>query len=352
MHIKATAAAASVFAFGLAIGAALAQPANDVTGRWRVSTSGDAFVSSPVRIAQTGSSVTGSFGRDGRIDGTFKPGTLQVDGNWSDARGTGWLTINFSGDGRQFSGDWGYPGRKPSGTFVGSRVPPAYPALLTRYYVQVSGSQEFPAARRMTVHQLGQSVVGNFGPFTELHGTLAPDADSFVDTFSGLWKGPEGQGWLRLQFSPDSKSFEGQWGVARDAQPSGHIVGVSTFQRIASVSTHRVAANQATPAMQLGVAGLWKTASSSSAFPIGTLTLRQNGRSVVGTYKSGHLEGTLPPGSNVLTAHWRSADRTGYVALKFAPDGKTFQGTWTGHGETSGSIIGSRVIAASPALRG
>lgn len=346
MHKLAAAAAAVIFTFALHAGAVLAQPTNDVTGRWRVTTSGDTFASSSLRIEQAGGGVSGSYGPNGRIDGTFKPGTLQVDGNWSDARGTGWMTIVFTGDGEHFSGEWGYPGRKPSGTFVAMRLPPAFPALRGHYYVSVSGGQEFPAARRMVVHELGQSVVGNFGPYTELHGTLAQDPGNLVETFTGSWKGPVGQGWLRLQFTPDSKSFHGDWGVNGDSQARGQIVGDSMLQR---AFQHRAPAP--VQSAQVWVHGLWSTASSSSAFPVGKLTFRQDGRTVFGMYKGGHLEGTLPPGSSVLTARWRGNRGTGNIVLTFALDGKTFQGTWTEHGDRSGSIIGSRIIAASPALR-
>jgi hypothetical protein len=63
------------------------------------------------------------------------------------------------------------------------------------------------------------------------------------------------------------------------------------------------------------------------------------------------LQGTLPRGSQTLSGTWRDSHRTGDFAFKFATDGKSFQGTWKIKGGGGGSLIGKRVIAASPALR-
>ena len=115
-----------------------AQPQNAVAGAWRISTSGEALASGTVQLQQTGGLVTGTYGPGGHIDGSFKPGTLQVDGTWADARGTGWLTIIFAQDANGFSGRWGYPGRAAAGAFDATRIPPAPPQVRGTYTVTVT----------------------------------------------------------------------------------------------------------------------------------------------------------------------------------------------------------------------
>ena len=121
----------------------------------------------------------------------------------------------------------GHPGRKPSGRFTATRLVPAYPIVTGLYNVNVHGGAEF-ASRRVKLHQLGQTVVGNFGQGTQLGGTIAPASS----TMNGTWKGPRGDGWVKLQFTPDGRGFAGDWGLANDAQPRGHITGtvVNTTQ--------------------------------------------------------------------------------------------------------------------------
>ena len=205
---------------------------------------------------------------------------------------------------------------------------PVYPVVTGLYNISVSGGQEL-AARHLKLHQLGQNVVGNFGPGTQLSGTMAPDAD----TMTGTWQGQHGSGWIKLRFASDSRSFQGEWGVGSEAQPRGHISGSMV--------------NMA----QLWVKGLWQTASSSTDLSGGSLTLEQNGQTIVGTFKGGHLQGALPRGSSVMTGRWRGSRGTGTIVLTFASDGNSFQGTWTLGTAPGGRIVGKRNIASSPALR-
>lgn len=305
---------------------ALAQDTVNATGNWSVTPQFEVLLGSRVRLAQTGSTLEGTYDGTGRIDGKFEPGSLQVDANWSDARGSGWMTIVFSADGRRFTGEWGHPGSKPSGSFVGTRA--AYPVVTGHYYVTVTGGSEF-GSHAFTLRQLGQDVVGNYGPGTELDATMASDSN----TMSGTWKSSTGNGWIKLQFADDSRSFDGSWGLAAGGEASGHIVG------------------NVVDTGQLLVRGLWNVASSGVAFTNAILDLQQQGQTVTGSYKSGHLQGTLPRGSQMLSGTWRDSRRTGEFAFKFAADGKSFQGTWKVKGGSGGSIIGKRIIAASPALR-
>jgi hypothetical protein len=83
-----------------------AQSAVNATGNWTVTPTGETLATGTVRLQQDGSKVVGSYGESGRIEGKLQPGTLQIDANWDDARGTGWMTIVFPADGNRFSGEW------------------------------------------------------------------------------------------------------------------------------------------------------------------------------------------------------------------------------------------------------
>lgn len=314
-------------------GAAQTQNTVNATGNWSVASTGEPLANGTFKMRQDGPNITGTYGGGGKIDGKFQPGSLQVDATWSDARGNGWMTIVFGADGNRFSGDWGRPGSRPSGHFDGSRVP--YPAVTGTYHTTVTGSDEF-ATRHIALRQLGLDVIGNYGPRTQLNGAMATGSN----TFDGTWKGPNSNGWIKLQFADDSRSFQGTWGLTPGTEPAGTVTG--------SVRDVPPSPNNTTG--ELDVRGLWQIASSGGAFSGNTLKLDQQGRSVNGSYKTGHLEGTISSSSRSLSGNWRDAHGIGVFTISFASDGMTFRGTWTTK-YNSGSLIGKRVTAASPALR-
>ncbi len=305
---------------------AWAQNAIDANGSWSMTSSGEAFANGQVKVRQDGSVVAGTYGQNGHFEGKFQPGTLKVDANWNDSRGTGWMTIVFASGGKSFSGQWGRPGSNPSGHFEALRF--AYPNVSGLYYVNVTGGTDL-TARRISLHQLGLDVVGNLGPGTQLDGTI----DSDTNALTGNWKEPNGSGWIKLQFADDGKSFTGTWGLAPGAEAAGAING-----SVADTA-------------QLHVNGRWEIASSGGAFSGNVLQLEQQGQTITGSFKDGRLQGTLARGSSSLSGTWRDAHGTGVVGLKFTSNGMHFQGTWTRKGGISGSLIGKRVIAATPALR-
>jgi hypothetical protein len=319
---------AMIVTFGGAV--VMAQSDVNATGNWSVTPTGEALATGTVRLEQDGETIVGSFGQSGRIDGKVQPGTRQINANWTDARGSGWMTIIFAADGGKFSGDWGRPGSKPSGSFVAVRS--AYPRVTGVYNIHTTGGTDF-TSRQISLNQLGLDVVGNYGPGTQLNGTMTTDAN----TLSGTWKGASGNGWIKLQFANDSKSFQGSWGLAPGTEASGQFAGSST-----STVQHTG---------QLGVKGIWHIASSGTAFSSDVLQLEQAGHKVTGSYKGGHLEGTISGGSRYLSGTWRDARGSGLFSISFASDGMSFHGTWTSKNNNTGSIIGKRVIAATPALR-
>lgn len=309
----------------------------NANGNWSVNSTGEPLATGTFRLRQAGPNITGTYGGGGSIDGKFAPGSLQVDGTWSDSRGNGWMTIVFEADGNRFSGDWGRPGSKPSGHFEGLRAP--FPTVTGTYHTTVSGSDAF-ATRHITLRQLGVDVVGNYGPRTQVNGTMASD-----NTFDGTWKGPDSSGgWIKLQFSDDSRSFQGTWGLTPGTEPAGTVTG--SVRNAPPNAT----SNSTNTSGELDIRGLWHIASSGGAFPGDTLKLDQQGRSVSGSYKDGHLEGTISSSSHSLSGNWRDARGTGVFTISFASDGMSFHGTWTTK-YNSGSLIGKRVIAATPALR-
>ncbi|MGA9944290.1 MAG: hypothetical protein WBE79_02260 [Candidatus Cybelea sp.] len=310
---------------------AMAQSDVNATGNWSVTPSGEPLATGTVRLEQDGETIVGSFGQSGRIDGKVEPGTRQINANWTDSRGTGWMTIIFAADGSKFSGDWGHPGSKPSGSFVAVRS--AFPRVTGVYNIHTTGGTDF-TSRQISLNQLGLDVVGNYGPGTQLNGTMATDAN----TLTGTWKGASGNGWVKLQFAADSKSFQGSWGLEPGSEASGQFAGSST-----SIVQHTGG--------QLGVKGIWHIASSGAAFSSDVLQLEQEGHNVTGSYKGGHLEGTISRGSRYLSGTWRDARGSGVFSISFASDGMSFHGTWTSKSNNTGSIIGKRVIAATPALR-
>lgn len=321
---------------------AQAQNTVNATGNWSVNSTGEPLANGTFRLRQDGPNITGTYGGGGNITGKFAPGSLQVDGTWSDPRGNGWMTIVFGADGNRFSGDWGRPGSRPSGHFEGSRT--AFPLVTGTFHTTVTGTDEF-ATRHITLRQLGTDVVGNYGPRTQVTGTMSTSAN----TFDGTWKGPNNSGWIKLQFADDSRSFQGTWGLTPGTEPAGTVTGsVRNVPPTANNATGNNATGNATG--ELDVRGLWHIASSGGAFPGDTLKLEQQGRSVSGSYKDGHLEGTLSSSSHSLSGNWRDARGAGLFTISFASDGMSFHGTWSTK-YNNGSLIGKRVIAATPALR-
>lgn len=96
----------------------------NLTGTYRIQATGDTLLAGNVQLTQQGSTVVGSGrGKNGGVmQFSGKLTNLRLDGTWrSPTNETGWLTLNFQQNGRGFSGEWGYHGRKPNGNIVGTR---------------------------------------------------------------------------------------------------------------------------------------------------------------------------------------------------------------------------------------
>lgn len=77
-----------------------------------------------IDLVVAGEAVTGSYAGGGSIEGTVSGRVL--DGQWSDAQGTGTLQLTLEGDGRRFEGTWSRDSGK-TGVWHGSCLTPPSP---------------------------------------------------------------------------------------------------------------------------------------------------------------------------------------------------------------------------------
>ncbi|HEY2474549.1 MAG TPA: hypothetical protein VGI19_07070 [Candidatus Cybelea sp.] len=125
----------SVIGIAIVLFALLAVPARNVTaqgmgtpsatGDWHVEVTGDVFLSGTAHMTQQAARVVGTV--PAKAGGTIQfNGTLTNDklsGEWRSPKNeTGWMTLFFTQSGNGFSGEWGYHGRSPNGSVVGTRV--------------------------------------------------------------------------------------------------------------------------------------------------------------------------------------------------------------------------------------
>jgi hypothetical protein len=95
---------------------------HNVAGTWKVSATGAHFQNGSYAIQQVNQNIIGKNSAGGQLQGTMKdPSTVQ--GTWRGPSGeTGWFNMHLTPDGKSFSGQYGYGGRKPTGTLIGQKV--------------------------------------------------------------------------------------------------------------------------------------------------------------------------------------------------------------------------------------
>jgi hypothetical protein len=95
-----------------------------VTGNWRLQVTGTVFSNGNARLTQQGTRIVGTAQAQGGGQVNFS-GTLdnnKVSGTWRSPKNeTGWLTFWFNQNARGFEGEFGYHGREPDGSVVGTR---------------------------------------------------------------------------------------------------------------------------------------------------------------------------------------------------------------------------------------
>lgn len=102
-------------------GAPAPQAGPSLAGDWSVSATGAKFRSGTYTLQQVNQQVIGKNPEGGQMQGTMKdPST--VEGTWRGPTGEqGWFNMHVAADGNSFSGQYGYGGRKPTGTLIGKR---------------------------------------------------------------------------------------------------------------------------------------------------------------------------------------------------------------------------------------
>lgn len=91
----------------------------DFNGSWNVTATGPHFRNGVYELKQVNQTVIGSNLYGGQMNGTMKP-TGIVEGTWRGPTGeTGWFNLQMGPDGKSFSGEYGYGGRKPEGKLIG-----------------------------------------------------------------------------------------------------------------------------------------------------------------------------------------------------------------------------------------
>jgi hypothetical protein len=95
-----------------------------VTGNWRLQVTGTVFSNGNSRLTQQGTRIVGTAQAQGGGTVNFS-GTLdnnKLSGTWRSPKNeTGWLTFWFNQNARGFEGEFGYHGREPDGSVVGTR---------------------------------------------------------------------------------------------------------------------------------------------------------------------------------------------------------------------------------------
>ncbi len=319
IHKSAASLATLVALVFLSAGAALGQeqPVHNVTGTWSITSSSSALFGARLVLHQEGGGTVGTFHNGGNLDGKFDP-PQQLNANWNVGGNTGWLTIVFTSDGAGLHGEWGDPGRKPNGTFVGRRVYPSVTGLWN--FEQTGGSAFVNGVVGLT--QQGQTVVGSYWNGTGQWGGAFPNGLHVLD---GTWKDKRGNGWIHLTFALDSESLNGTWGMQGSTRPLGSLVG---------------SPNTLPP---LDIAGRWNLTLTGQKAHFFNMNVTQTGNSIVATWPGGHVGATLHAGMHTVHGTWQTPGSSGVITMTFAADGNSFHGTWGYAGKPAkGRVLGTR----------
>lgn len=98
---------------------------SNATGSYRIQVTGDVFISGTARLTQQGTRIVGTAPAQngGTIQISGELTNNKLSGTWRSPKNeTGWLTLWFTQNGRGLNGEWGYHGRSPNGSVVGTRI--------------------------------------------------------------------------------------------------------------------------------------------------------------------------------------------------------------------------------------
>ena len=309
------------FAFAVLSTAALAE--TNATGKWNINAASGQSLAGRITLNQQGQTVVGNW-PNGSLHGNINAeNSHQVDAKWDSPKGNGWATIIFGNDWKTFSGQWGYPGKKPTGSFVAQRFYQSYPPVSNLWSVNRTGGEVFVNGN-VNLQQQGTTVIGNYSNKTgQINGAFNTPG---VNEMQGTWKDKRGSGWIDLAFSEDSKKFSGSWGNSGSSTARGNLVG--TINTIVSPIT----------------TGKWKITLTGQDTHSMTVQFKQEGQSIIATWEKGRITGTLPQGSYILDGTWQTKAGYGPVELTFDPGGNSFNGFWGYPGKPSrGRVLGQRI---------
>lgn len=175
------------------------------------------------------------------------------------------------------------------------------------------------------LRQQGNNVIGSYGRGGTIKGTVSATNPHELDI---NWSDQRGSGWGKMTFSSNWNQFHGEWGYP------------------GKVATGQLYATRLM--MQINTAGLWNVQLTGQQVHNAQLRFEQKGTSFVGTWPSGHITGTIAPGTTDVKGTWQTKTGSGPISLKFSPDGKSFSGFWSYHGKPNkGRVFGKRVATTS-----
>jgi len=275
-------------------------------------------------LNQQGQTVVGSWSGNGSLHGNINANNShQVDAKWDGPKGNGWATLIFGADWKSFSGQWGYPGKKPTGSFVAQRFYQSYPPVSNLWSFSRTGGETFVNGN-VNLQQEGSTVVGSYSNKSgQISGSFSQPG---VNEMTGTWKDKRGTGWIDLAFSADSKKLSGTWGMKGASTSRGSLVG--------SINT----------IVSPVVSGLWNVTLTGQDVHNVKLRFQQQGTSIIARWDKGQVTGTLPQGSYIVDGTWQTKKGSGPISMTFTPDGNDFSGFWGYPGKpSSGRVIGKRV---------
>ncbi len=173
--------------------------------------------------------------------------------------------------------------------------------------------------------QQGNNVIGHYGKGGTVKGTIDPSNPHQLDL---NWSDSRGSGWSKVTFSDDWKQFHGQWGYPGQAA-SGEVYAARML-------------------IQINTSGVWNVQLTGQKLHSARVEFHQKGTSFVGKFPSGHLTGTIPPGTTEVDGTWQTIDGSGPIHITFSADGSSFSGFWAYPGKPmKGRIFGTRIDSAS-----
>ena len=174
----------------------------------------------------------------------------------------------------------------------------------------------------LVLRQQGNTIIGSYARGGTIKGTVdANDPHKIQFNWSDSARG---SGWGTIELSSNWNVFHGEWGMP--GQPAAGQLYATRLM------------------IQVDTTGLWSVQLTGQKVHNAQLRFQQKGTSFVGTWPSGHLTGTIAPGTTHVNGTWQTQDSSGPISLTFSPDGNSFHGFWGYSSQANkGRVYGKRV---------